>query len=50
MPQFFGQRREGDPVGYEADIRQAKALGWVPKWALAEGIAEYVSWYRGART
>jgi len=49
-PQFCGERRPGDPVGYEADIRRARSLGWVPKRALAEGIAEYVAWYRGART
>jgi UDP-glucose 4-epimerase len=50
MPRFCGVRREGDPVGYEADIRRATSLGWVPSTALAEGIGEYVAWYRGART
>ncbi|HEX5425756.1 MAG TPA: NAD(P)-dependent oxidoreductase [Candidatus Acidoferrales bacterium] len=49
MPQFCGERREGDPVGYEADIGQARALGWIPKRDFAEGIAEYVAWFRGVR-
>jgi UDP-glucose 4-epimerase len=49
MPQFRGERREGDPVGYEADIAQARALGWTPRQPLDEGIADYVAWYRGAK-
>ncbi|HZP68454.1 MAG TPA: NAD(P)-dependent oxidoreductase [Pseudolabrys sp.] len=48
-PQFRGERRKGDPVGYEADIGRARSLGWAPRRALAEGIAEYVAWYRGAK-
>lgn len=49
MPQFRGERRQGDPVGYEADIGQARSLGWVPRRPLDQGIADYVAWYRGAR-
>jgi len=48
MPQFRGERRQGDPVGYEADIGQARSLGWVPRLPLDQGIADYVAWYRGA--
>jgi UDP-glucose 4-epimerase len=48
MPQFRGERREGDPIGYEADIGRARSLGWAPRRPLAEGIADYVAWYRGA--
>jgi UDP-glucose 4-epimerase len=49
MPQFRGERREGDPVGYEADIAKARSLGWAPRQPFAEGIADYVAWYRGAK-
>ncbi|HEX5423515.1 MAG TPA: NAD(P)-dependent oxidoreductase [Candidatus Acidoferrales bacterium] len=49
MPQFRGERREGDPVGYEADIGRARSLCWEPKQGFAKGIADYVAWYRGAQ-
>jgi UDP-glucose 4-epimerase len=45
-PRFCGGPRPGDPIGYEADISRAKALGWRPKVAISDGIGEYVDWYR----
>jgi UDP-glucose 4-epimerase len=45
-PIFSGRVREGDPNKYEADISRAVALGWKPHIALAEGIRNYVTWWR----
>jgi UDP-glucose 4-epimerase len=47
---FTGVARAGDPPGYEADISQAKALGWAPKRAFDTGIAEYASWAHSVLT
>jgi UDP-glucose 4-epimerase len=43
---FSGIVRQGDPIGYEADITRACAWQWRPRIALEQGIAEYVQWYR----
>jgi UDP-glucose 4-epimerase len=42
---FSGERREGDPIDYEADVSGAHTWGWRPKRALADGLAEYARWY-----
>jgi UDP-glucose 4-epimerase len=42
--------REGDPRFYHADVSKSAALGWKPKFTLAEGIDRYVKWlvsYKG---
>jgi UDP-glucose 4-epimerase len=46
QPAFSGAQREGDPQRYVADITRAKALGWFPRKELAQGIREYVDWFR----
>jgi UDP-glucose 4-epimerase len=43
---FTGEVRAGDPRRYIADITRARSLGWEPRIALAQGIAEYVRWFR----
>ena len=41
---FSGVARLGDPPGYEADITEARALGWASKREFKDGLAEYVAW------
>ena len=43
---FSGLAREGDPVGYLADITKAKALGWKPTVSLQTGLLKYVEWFK----
>jgi len=38
--------RDGDPRFYHADVSRAKALGWHPSVALAQGVRDYVDWLR----
>ena len=46
MPKFSGISREGDPLFYEADIKESLSWGWEPKIALKEGIYKYVKWFK----
>ncbi len=41
---FTGVAREGDPPGYEADIRRAAAGGWHPRISFEDGIVAYAAW------
>jgi UDP-glucose 4-epimerase len=43
---FTGQTRPGDPDVMHADIRAATALGFKPRVALSDGLADYVRWFR----
>lgn len=45
QPRFSGTRREGDPIGYEADISEALHWGWRPRHELADGLAAYARWF-----
>jgi UDP-glucose 4-epimerase len=45
-PEFCGGGRPGDPARYLADIGRARSLGWQPRIAVADGIAQYVQWFR----
>ncbi|HEX4458592.1 MAG TPA: SDR family oxidoreductase [Polyangia bacterium] len=45
-PEFVGGGRVGDPARYIADIGKARALGWSPSVSIADGVAEYVRWFR----
>jgi UDP-glucose 4-epimerase len=45
-PEFVGGGRPGDPSRYIADIARARALGWSPKIEFAQGLAEYVEWFK----
>lgn len=45
QPVFSGERRGGDPMGYEADIGEALAWGWRPERSLDEGLTAYVAWF-----
>jgi len=45
-PTFSGVARGGDPIGYQADVSQAKYWGWQPVMDRKECIREYVSWFR----
>jgi len=46
---FTGKVRAGDPPRLVADPSRAIADGWSPRVPLREGIAGYVSWFRGVR-
>ncbi len=45
-PMFSGVAREGDPLFYEADMKEAFSWGWQPKINLEDGINEYVEWFK----
>jgi UDP-glucose 4-epimerase len=45
---FTARSRPGDPMSLVADVRAARDAGWSPRVSLAEGVAGYVSWFRGA--
>jgi len=45
---FTARSRPGDPSSLVADARAARAQGWAPRVSLEEGVADYVSWFRGA--
>ncbi len=45
-PEFNGQSRPGDPYSLVANNEQATSIGWVPKTAWKQGVAEYVDWFR----
>ncbi len=48
-PTFGGEERAGDPPRYVGDPARARALGWSPRVALADGIADYVTWFGAQR-
>lgn len=48
-PVFSGVVRAGDPVNLVADIGRTTAAGYIPRIAVADGIADYVRWFRGSR-
>ena len=43
---FNGETRLGDPLHYQADISNARSIGWTPEVDLNTGIQEYITWYR----
>ncbi len=43
--EFTGVERAGDPSRWVADIGRLSALGFAPRVALDDGIAEYCTWY-----
>ncbi len=45
-PNFSGIVREGDPLYFEADIKESLALGWKPNTLWKDGVKEYVKWYK----
>lgn len=45
---FSGETRRGDPRALVACVAAARAIGWSPKVALAEGISQYADWFRSA--
>jgi UDP-glucose 4-epimerase len=44
--QFSGKKRAGDPNFLVADVGRAIALGCTAKVSWADGVAEYVAWYK----
>jgi dTDP-glucose 4,6-dehydratase/UDP-glucose 4-epimerase len=44
--QFSRQQKIGDPLRWLADISQLAALGFCPKYSLAEGLQNYAQWLR----
>lgn len=45
---FNGQIREGDPRNWVADIMKLKALNFVPRINIDQGVSKYVHWVKGA--
>lgn len=45
-PTFSGQTRPGDPLHYEADIAEARALGWQPLRQWQTEMGRYVDWFK----
>ncbi|WP_338624817.1 NAD-dependent epimerase/dehydratase family protein [Selenomonas sp. TAMA-11512] len=45
-PSFGGEINVGNPSHYVADIGVITAWGWVPSMDLAQGIEDYVRWYK----
>ncbi len=45
---FSGEGRRGDPRALVASVAAARAIGWAPRIALADGIAQYAEWFRSA--
>lgn len=43
---FSGISRMGDPLHWEADISQAKRLGFEPKVGIADGVRKYLNWVK----
>ncbi|NJM21272.1 MAG: NAD(P)-dependent oxidoreductase [Richelia sp. SM1_7_0] len=43
---FSGKQRSGDPFSLVADTQKLQTLEFVPKHKLAEGMEEYVSWFK----
>jgi len=46
-PQFSGEARSGDPLGYVADIARARQWGWQPLVDWKQGVREYTGWFKG---
>ena len=42
---FKGERKQGDPYYYVADLTEAKTLQWSPQISLHEGLKRYVQWF-----
>ena len=43
---FSGKQRSGDPFSLVADTQCLQTLGYIPKHKLAEGMEEYVRWFK----
>ena len=46
---FLGNMREGDPLNWQADITELKALGYTPNFALDSGLKLYAKWLKEIR-
>ncbi len=42
-----GNRKQGDPVHYWADIEKLRYRGWRPRKSMENGLKEYVNWFQG---
>lgn len=45
-PVFSGEVRVGDPQRWQADMSMLSSLGYKPKVALPDGVADFVDWAR----
>ncbi len=43
------ESKKGDPKHYWADISKAQELGWTAQYKVADGLREYVKWFRSHR-
>ena len=41
---FLGQKREGDPSNWKADISKIEGYGFKSEFSIEEGLKEYVKW------
>lgn len=46
---YTGLNRPGDPERLTVNIRRLHALGYVPQWKLADGLAATVEWFKETR-
>jgi len=47
---FNGEQRSGDPINWRADVTEIQKLGYIPKIAMDQGVAEYVNWLQSLNT
>jgi dTDP-glucose 4,6-dehydratase/UDP-glucose 4-epimerase len=40
----MGERREGDPINWRADIGRLKKLGYIRNVSFEDGLRSYVEW------
>ena len=43
---FTGNKKEGDPLNWQADISELKSLGYQQKVSFNEGIKSYIKWLK----
>ena len=46
---FSGQKKEGDPQKWQADISIIKSLGFLPEVSMHDGIGNYVKWLQNEK-
>lgn len=43
---FTGKNKKGDPINWKADISKLKALGYIQRFTLKEGLKHYIKWLK----
>lgn len=45
-PEFTGNKRQGDPMHYLADVTRLRSWGFKPRMEMAKAVKAYVDWYK----